>query len=90
MLADVLAVAVVIMMVMGVGVAMRLFVIVGVIDRRAFPTDVKLRRGEAGTCDTLGPDRAGIDSQAAKGAVELLDGQAGIEQGSQDHVARGA
>src|SRR3954451_22529357 len=50
----------------------------------------ELRRRDSGAEDTLGRDFEVLNRQAAERRLELVEREARIEQGAEDHVARSA
>ena len=53
-------------------------------------SDMELRRRDARTRHALGPDCRRIDGEAAEGAAQILERQAEVEQGTQNHVTGSA
>src|SRR5262245_38350324 len=49
--------------------------------------DDELRRRHAGPDDSTYADVAAVERQAAEGLPQIVERQAGIEQGAEDHVA---
>ena len=54
-----------------------------------FAADAELRRSNPGTRDLLGPDHVRRDRQAAKGAADIRERDAGVDERAEHHVAGG-
>jgi hypothetical protein len=55
--------------------------------RRGLLAHAELGRRHPGPQHALGGDRVAIDGEAAEGALQILERQAGVEQRSEHHVA---
>ena len=57
------------------------------IDRRFLAEHMELRGDDTSARDALRPDVVGVDGKAAQRAAQIIQRQAGIDQGAEDHVA---
>lgn len=64
--------------------------VVGLVDRRAFSLNMKLRRPHACARHPLDPNGIGSNRQASQGAPHFAEGHAGIDERAEQHVAGGA
>jgi hypothetical protein len=66
---------------------MAAFVIVCRVDRMALTANGELRGRDAGAIDALGRDHIRRNRQAAERTPYLVDGHAGVDERTHDHVA---
>ena len=52
--------------------------------------DLELRRGNTCLQDTIERDLPAVDGEAAEGALQFVERQAGVEQRAENHVPRRA
>ena len=73
-----------------IGAGCRVLVVMIVIGSCVVLVDGELRRRHAGAQHAIGVDVDAGEREAAKRALQLVERQAGIEQGAERHVARDA